>query len=114
MTDENGPHMMEMAREIAVIAKLQGSSDFPCLGETLALESSGFCGLTAFFDNGAVFRLKAIDMDLVIEGASPFSQGSIRFRKGGFAQLAAWRQRFASLNRYFCPEAYLLTGSEAA
>lgn len=114
MTDENGPLMMDMVREIAVIAKLQGSNDFPCLGETLALESSAFCGLAAFFDNGSVFRLKAIDMDIVIEGASQFSQGSIRFRKGGFAQLAAWRQRFASLNRYFCPEAHLLAGGKAA
>ncbi len=106
--------VMDWACAIADIARRHGQNDFPEMTDLQSPTASAhLCGLTVFFHNHDIMRIKTCDMDLRLIAQTPQTSPSCDisflptrtqiadFQSGTLATLALWHSRLLQLSSFF-------------
>ena len=90
----------DLIHVVATIVQRHGQHDFPSYEHENDFRTASLCGLTVFFKNGHVIRMKARDMDLVFEmPSSDYDQH--KFTQGSTIELERWHNRLSRFQTVF-------------
>lgn len=102
----------DMVQTVSAIVQNHGQHDFPSCATDDDVRTAHLCGLTVFVENGYVVRLKAQDMDMVLNSyfhraandeqiVSLTSYSHYSFLKGDSAELQGWLERLTRFQSVF-------------